>query len=201
MKIAIFGGSFNPVHNGHVNLVREIAEKVQLDRVIVMPTFISPFKKNSCSFVADGKDRLEMLRLAFEAMPFVDVSDHELSRGDVSYTVNTLTHFKEKYPEDELFFIMGSDMLLSLNKWHRFEDIMNMCTIIAASRESNSSDLQVLKAAADDLSRYGKVILAEISAYEMSSTAIREKITKNEDISCYMPEKVVKYITDMQIYK
>lgn len=200
MRTAIFGGSFNPIHNGHVNLVRETAEKAALDRVIVMPTFISPFKKDSDVFVADGADRLEMCRLAFEDMPFVSVSDYELSRRKVSYTVETLRHYKEVLPDDELYFIMGSDMLLSLTKWYCFEEIMRLCTIIAASREENENDIEGLRNKADDLAKYGKVIVINISAFEVSSTEIREKIIKNQDISCYVPQNVVKYILDKNLY-
>ena len=200
MKTAIFGGSFNPVHNGHINLVKEICRKVSLDRVIVMPTYISPFKKDDSGFVADGKDRLEMCRLAFEDCGFAEVSSYELSRAQVSYSADTVAHFKEIYPNDRLFFIMGSDMLLSFEKWHRFKDILKMCSLIAASREDKQSDLDLLEEKAEQLRAYGQVIITEISTYEMSSTLIREKIMKNQDISCYMPEKVVKYIEDNHIY-
>ncbi|MGN0585967.1 MAG: nicotinate (nicotinamide) nucleotide adenylyltransferase [Oscillospiraceae bacterium] len=200
MRTAIFGGSFNPVHLGHVNLVRETAEKVQLDRVIVMPTFISPFKKDSSVFVADGANRLEMCRLAFEDMPFVSVSDYELSRQKVSYTVETMRHYKAELPDDELYFIMGSDMLLSLKKWNSFEEIMRLCTIIAASREENESDIDKLRKEAHDLEKYGRVIVVNISSFEVSSTEIREKIINNRDISCYVPKKVVKYILDINLY-
>ena len=104
MRTAIFGGSFNPVHNGHVNLVRETAKKNALDRVFVIPTYVSPFKKNSDVFVADGKDRIEMCRLAFSELLYVTVSDYEIKKGGVSYSVDTVTHFRESFPEDELFF-------------------------------------------------------------------------------------------------
>lgn len=199
--IALFGGSFNPVHNGHVNLVKEVAAAIKPDRVIVIPTYISPFKMDSCGFVADGKDRLEMCRLAFEKLDHVEVSDYELSLKKVSYTINTLEHFKALYPNDSLYFIMGSDMLMSLDRWYRFEDIMKLCTIVAASRENEQSDISKLHEKAEELQTYGKVIVVNISAYEMSSTLIREKILNNSDISCYLPEKVVKYISDMHIYR
>ena len=199
-KTAIFGGSFNPVHNGHINLVKEIYRKVSLDRVIVMPTYISPFKKDDSGFVADGKDRLEMCRLAFEDCGFAEVSDYELSRAQVSYSADTVAHLRDIYPDDELFFIMGSDMLLSLTKWYCFEEIMRLCTIIAASREENENDIEGLRNKADDLAKYGKVIVINISAFEVSSTEIREKIIKNRDISCYVPQNVVKYILDKNLY-
>ncbi|MCD7731499.1 MAG: nicotinate (nicotinamide) nucleotide adenylyltransferase [Oscillospiraceae bacterium] len=200
MKTAIFGGSFNPVHNGHINLVREIASRVEIDRVIVVPTYISPFKKDEVSFVAEGKDRLEMCRLAFKGLPFVTVSDYEISAERVSYTIDTATHFRKCYPDDELFLIIGSDMLLSFKKWRQFEDILKICTIVAASRENNNDDFALLTDAAEELRPYGNVILTKISPYKMSSTLIREEIMKNRDMTCYMPENVVKYIVANNIY-
>ncbi len=200
-RIALFGGSFNPVHNGHVNLVKETAEKNGIDRVYVIPTFISPFKKDSAGFVADGKDRLEMCRLAFAKLPYVTVSDWELSQSEVSYSVNTVEHFHGEFPEDELFFIMGSDMLLSFDKWHKWQDILKMCTVIAASREDGGSDIERLREKAAQLSHFGKVIVTEISAFELSSSEIREKIIKNCDLSCYMDKNVVEYIEENRIYE
>ena len=200
-RIALFGGSFNPVHNGHVNLVKETAEKNGIDRVYVIPTFISPFKKASAGFVADGKDRLEMCRLAFAKLPYVTVSGWELSQSEVSYSVNTVEHFSKEFPEDELFFIMGSDMLLSFDKWHKWQDILKMCTVIAASREDGGSDIERLREKAAQLSRFGKVIVTEISAFGLSSSEIREKIIKNCDLSCYMDKNVVEYIEENRIYE
>lgn len=197
-RTALFGGSFDPVHNGHVNLVREIAERNFLDRVIVMPTYISPFKQEKKA--ADGEYRLEMCRIAFSGIPYVTVSDYELSRQGVSYSVDTVEYFSDKYPDDELFFIMGSDMLLSFEKWHRYKDILKMCTIIAASRENGGSDIELLKEKAVELSDKGRVIVTEISAFELSSTEIREKILKNCDLSCYMDKNVVKYIEENNVY-
>lgn len=200
-RIALFGGSFNPVHNGHVNLVKETVEKNGIDRVYVIPTFISPFKKDSVGFVADGKDRLEMCRLAFAKLPYVTVSGWELSQSEVSYSVNTVEHFRKEFPEDELFFIMGSDMLLSFDKWHKWQDILKMCTVIAASREDGGSDIERLREKAAQLSRFGKVIVTEITAFELSSSEIREKIIKNCDLSCYMDKNVVEYIEENRIYE
>lgn len=200
MRRAIFGGSFDPIHNGHVNLVRQICGKVKLDQVIVMPTAISPFKQNSERKPAATADRFEMCRLAFADMPFVTVSDYEISLSEVSYTVNTLRHFRAAYPEDKLFFIMGSDMLLSFEKWRNYEEILSMCTVIAASREDGEADMDKLEVQAEKLRKHGEVLLVSTDAYEMSSTEIREKIIKNQDISCYVPKNVVKYILEHKLY-
>lgn len=142
-----------------------------------------------------GADRLEMCRLAFGIFPECSVSSYELDNEGVSYTVLTLRHFREIYPDDELFLIVGSDMLLSLKRWYKFEEIMSLATIAAASREDG--DFDFLRKTADELSEYGKVRLVKIKPFPLSSTEIREKIENKQDFSCYLPEKVVKYILDI----
>ncbi len=200
MKTAIFGGSFNPVHNGHINLVREVIRIERLDRVIIMPAFISPFKKNECPLPADGIHRLEMLRLAFKGMKDIFVSDYELKRAEVSYTVNTLKHFRETYPDDELYFIMGGDMLSSLHMWYKFDEIMSLCGIIAAARTESEKDYAVLQETAEKLRKYGDVKVIPVTPFEISSTFIREMIGKNSDISCYLPGNVLEYIKTYGLY-
>lgn len=200
MNRAIFGGSFDPVHKGHVNLVQQIYDKTELDEIIIMPTAISPFKQNMERKPASAEDRLEMCRLAFADMDFVTVSDYEISLSEVSYTVNTIRHFHKQYPNDNLFFIMGSDMLMSFERWKNFEEILSMCTLIAASREDGETDFVQLEAQAENLRKYGSVMLLRTDAYEVSSTEIREKIKKNADISCYVHENVVKYILENKLY-
>ncbi|MBP0964937.1 MAG: nicotinate (nicotinamide) nucleotide adenylyltransferase [Oscillospiraceae bacterium] len=195
-KTAIFGGSFNPVHNGHINLVGEMINELHPDRVIIVPTGISPFKQGIKPMFS-GEDRLEMCRLAFDRFPECLVSSYEVDNEGVSYTVLTLRHFREMYPDDELFFIVGSDMLLSLKRWYRFEEIMQLATIAAASREDG--DFDTLRKTADELSQFGRVILIKITPFPLSSTEIREKIENKQDFSCYLPEKVVKYILDKKV--
>lgn len=198
MRRAVFGGSFDPVHNGHVNLVKQIYGTVPLDEIIIMPARVSPFKQDSIP--TSETQRLEMCRLAFEDIPYVTVSDYEISRAEVSYTVNTIKHLREVYQGDELFFIMGSDMLLSFEKWYKYEEILSMCTIIAASREDGESDMESLRKQAKELERFGRVMVVSTGVYVMSSTEIRKKIKNSSDISCYVPENVVKYILDNRLY-
>ncbi len=200
MRRAIYGGSFDPIHNGHMNMVEQMYKKAALDEIIIMPTAISPFKQNTGRKIASAEHRLEMCRLAFEKYPFVSVSGYEASLSEVSYTVNTLRHFRKLYPDDDLFFIMGSDMLLSFDRWKSYEEILSMCTLLVASREDGETDFAQLEAMAERLSLLGKVQLVRTEVYEMSSTLIREKIMNNSDISCYMPENVVKYIAENTVY-
>ncbi len=201
MKRAIFGGSFDPVHNGHVRLAESLCKAVMPDEVIVMPTGISPFKKDMKRRPASSADRLEMCRLAFADMPCVTVSDYEVSRTEVSYTVDTICHFRKLYPNDELYLLIGSDMLLTFDKWRKFEEILANCTLCAASRENASRDMENLEKKAEELRPYGNVIIIKAEPFEVSSTEIREKIIKNSDISCYVPKNVVKYILENNLYK
>ncbi|MDE5740908.1 MAG: nicotinate (nicotinamide) nucleotide adenylyltransferase [Oscillospiraceae bacterium] len=200
MRRAVFGGSFDPVHNGHVNLVKQIYSRVGLDEIIIMPTGISPFKQNMERIPANGKQRFEMCKLAFEGMPYVTVSDYEISLPDVSYTVNTVRHIKEQYPDDELFLIIGSDMLLSFHRWRNFEEILSMCGLIAASRKIAQRDISELEKQAETLKKYGSVTVVPIDTFEVSSTEIRKKIKNSSDISCYVPQNVVKYILEHGLY-
>lgn len=201
MRRAVFGGSFDPVHNGHVNLVKQVSGRTGLDEVIIMPTCISPFKQNMERIPASGKHRLEMCKLAFEDVPYVTVSDYEISLPEVSYTVNTVRHIREQYPNDELFLIIGSDMLLSFHRWRNFEEILSMCGLIAASRENGQRDMAELEKQAETLKKYGSVTVVPIDAFEVSSTEIRKKIKNSSDISCYVPQNVVKYILEHNLYK
>ncbi len=200
MKIAIFGGSFNPVHNGHVALATQIADEFSLDKVIVMPTYISPFKKDSDVFVADSSDRIKMCELAFVEFDYVLVSDYETAKKDVSYTYETINYFREKYPNDELFFVMGSDMLLSFSSWKNYTEILRNCSLIASSREKCGEVYDKLNLKANELSAFGKVYIVKTEEFPVSSSEIREKIVNKQDITCYLHENVVEYIGSNNIY-
>lgn len=201
MRRAVFGGSFDPPHNGHVNLVKQVSGRTGLDEVIIMPTCISPFKQNMERIPASGKHRLEMCRLAFKDVPYVTVSDYEISQPEVSYTVNTVRRIKELYPADELYLIVGSDMLMSFHRWYCFEEILSVCGLIAASRESGQRDVAELEKQAQFLRKYGSVTVVRIDTLEISSTEVRKKIKKSYDISCYLPKNVVQYIMENNLYR
>ena len=200
MRRAIFGGSFDPVHKGHVSLASELQKALRLDEIIVMPTGISPFKKDMKRRPADGSDRLEMCRLAFADMPFVTVSDYEISQGGVSYTVDTVRHFHGLYPDDKLFLLVGGDMLMSFDRWKSWQEILSMCGLAAVSRQTDGSDTDELEKKAAELRKFGEVIFVKTEPLEISSTEIREKIIKNCDLSCYVPQNVVKYILEWNLY-
>ena len=134
-RIGLFGGSFNPIHSGHINLAVSVMEKLMLDKVIFIPSGLAPHK--SSSEYADSADRLEMCRLATEEYESFEVSDYEINKSGKSYSVYTVEHFRKIFPDDELFLMVGSDMLLTFDTWFRYEDILKNAVLAAVSRNGN----------------------------------------------------------------
>lgn len=197
MKTGIYGGSFNPVHKGHIHLAQAVMDELGLDRIFFVPSKISPHR--SSEEYASGDDRAEMLRLAFGGDERFSVSTYELDTDRVSYSIYTVEHFRELYPDDELYLLVGSDMLMCFDKWYRFEDILANVTLAAVSRENG--DLGGLERKAAQLSEYGRIIVCKALAFEVSSTEIRKKIVKNENLTCYLHENVVQYIRYKHLYE
>ncbi len=196
MRIGLFGGSFNPIHNGHITLAENIKKELSLDKVILIPSGEAPHK--SSAEYADAKHRLSMCRLAIEDTEGFEVSSFETDRSGRSYSIYTVKHFRELYPNDELFLIVGSDMLMCFDKWYRFEEILSLTAVVAATR--NGDDIEQLKKIAQKLQKYGKIIVVNNSPVIVSSTKIRKMIKNNEDTYCYLREKVVKYIRMNDLY-
>ncbi|NLZ45106.1 MAG: nicotinate (nicotinamide) nucleotide adenylyltransferase [Clostridiales bacterium] len=194
--IVLYGGTFNPIHKGHVNAVKAVAKELSPDRVIIMPAKIPPHK--AVVDLASEKDRVEMCRLAFLGIQNVEISDYELKRNEKSYSFYTVEHLKEKFPNDKIFFIVGSDMLMTFNKWYRYKEILSMSSIVCVSREEN--DFNELEAKANGLREFGEIIVLKTKPFKISSTQIRDMIKNNKDTSCYIDEIVVKYIKEKNIY-
>ena len=196
MKICFFGGTFNPVHNGHVRLLENAKEYFDFDKIIVIPTNIPPHKE--VMFSVSDNDRLNMCKLAFDGI--AEVSDYEIVENTVSYTINTMYHFKEIYPNDEFYFLMGSDMLFMFEKWKSYKELISLISIIVASREDD--EFLAIEKKKLELEEDGvKIYIIQEDPYIISSSEIRNKIKSGEkDFSCYLPERVVKYILDKKLY-
>ena len=195
MRIGIYGGAFNPVHKGHVKLAREVKTKANLDKIIIMPSGVSPHK--SSGSLVDSIHRLEMCKLAFEGEDYM-ISDLEIKREGKSYTVDTVTELKKLYPDDELYLIMGSDMLLCFHKWYRYEDILSAVTICATTRQGDIS-LDELKAYSRDVLRKDTLII-DFEPFECSSTKVRNALLSGDDASSSVPCKVLSYIIEKSLY-
>lgn len=197
MRIGIYGGSFNPVHNGHIHLALTAVSELELDRLFLVPSKISPHR-SSDEYVSE-EDRVEMLRLACQVSDKLEVCDYELRSDRVSYTIFTVEEFRRRFPDDELFLLVGSDMLMIFEKWNRFEDILRECTLAVVSR--CEGDMPELEKKAEELRRYGNIVICKAAPVEVSSSDIRKKIAKNKKYYCYLDKNVVQYIRLKKLYK
>ncbi len=196
MKIAMYGGSFNPPHNGHLHLAEEISRKLMLDKVVIIPSNISPQKTNNGNI--DPLHRINMCKKAFSSELF-EVSDCEIARGGRSFTFDTLNYLKTLYPDDELYLLMGADMLLSFHTWYRYEDILSLCSICAVSRDDNDN-AEVLRSYAESHLAKGKVYVVDIKPFEVSSSEIREKLADGENCENLLLAEVSDYIKENKLY-
>ena len=175
MRIAVYGGSFNPPHLGHVAAAMTVYKELAPDIFLIIPDNIPPHKE-----LAEGSptaaQRLELCALAFRDIPGAQISDMELQREGRSYTADTVDILRKTYPEDELLLVMGTDMLLSFEEWHRYEYLLQSCTLAVLAREELEGE-KLRQHAAYLTARYGANI--RILAHEplpMQSTEIRQRL-------------------------
>ncbi|MBE7040258.1 MAG: nicotinate-nucleotide adenylyltransferase [Ruminococcaceae bacterium] len=195
-RTGLFGGTFDPVHKGHI-MVAEIAKKeMDLDEVIFVPAGNPPHKTDKK--IADGKDRLNMLLLATGDIPYFKVCDAEIKKKEKSYSVDLIKHFKEKLQETELFFIIGADSLYNLPTWYNYEELMQMTNFIVISRpETNKSSLL------DKFSGNEKPMRAffiDDVSIDISSTEIRKMLKSGADTEKYLDKSVLNYIRANRLY-
>lgn len=197
MKIGIYGGSFDPVHVGHVNAALTFKEELSLDKIIVIPAYQPPHKKGLA--MTPSEHRMNMCNLAFGKLEGFEVSDIEILRADEGYMVDTVAQIREIYPDDELYLLIGGDMLLYFQKWYAWSKITDEAVIAVAAR--NWDDDAALEAEAAVLRSYGaEVRIVPIDVKEISSTAVRETVRRADDISSMVPEGVDEYIWDHYLY-
>ena len=197
MRIGLMGGTFNPPHMGHINAACAAKKELFLDKLIFIPTGTPPHKE-----MAEGSattaQRLEMAQLAAKSID-ADVSDIEIRREGKSYTVYTLRELRKKYPDDELWLIMGTDMFLSLETWFCFEEIFSLACIAAVPREDD--DRTKLRAYSEQLKeKYGaKTRVLEVAALTVSSTELRPG-GKGKQLQKFLPPEVYDYIIRKNLY-
>ncbi len=204
MKIGLFGGTFNPPHKGHARLLTAFCEKMQFDKVLIVPDK-RPVHK-ICEDLALDSERLEMCRLAFCDAKY-EISSMEIDRASDSYSVYTVRAILEQYPNAELYLIIGSDMFLSFHKWYKYREILEKCTLCVASR-SDETDIQKLRSYAfTQLRMYigetlqnEHIILSPAEPFEISSTELRSAIANGEDTHAYLDPAVENYIHDRGLY-
>lgn len=196
MNIGIFGGAFNPVHNGHMSLANHYVDFLNLDRLIFVPTAFPPHKMNDD--LIDGKYRIDMLNIAIEGNRLYSVDDCEFHRSGKSYTVDTLKYFKNKYPDDVFYLIIGEDQYMYFDKWYRFDEILKYATVVTAARHR---DKFVELCSFKESNYYMRnSIVSDIDVIEVSSSEIRNRIKKGMDISNLVSKKVNEYIKEHNLY-
>ena len=205
MKIALFGGTFNPPHLGHRRLLDSFCNAISFDRVFVVPDK-RPVHK-ICDDLALDSERLQMCRLAFDDPAFT-VSSMEIDRASDSYTVYTVRELQAQYPDAEIYLLMGSDMFLSFHKWYKYREIFEKCTLCVASRQ-NEDDLQALRSYAFKTLRVyipqnqttgEHLLFSPVEPFEISSSALRKKLAEGEDASAYLSPAVINYIQTRGMY-
>jgi len=197
-RIGIYGGTFSPPHNGHIEAAKAFMEQMWLDILYVIPTAIPPHKEMEVEVSA--AHRLEMCRLAFSGIEGVYVSDMEIVRGGRSYTVETL---RELTGEDRrLFLLSGTDMVLTLDQWREPEEIFRLSYPVYVRRDTDASlDGILIQKIAEYHQKYGKVVRKiVVEPTELSSSDVRRAIKEGSDISKLVPPTVKKYITDNHLY-
>lgn len=197
MNIALFGGSFNPIHLGHIKLIKAISEKFDIDKFILMPTAVSPHKSND--EMIEDTHRFNMCKIAVENIDYAEVSDLEIKRRGKSYTYLTLNDLKEIYPQDKIFLVVGADMFMTLQEWKNYQQILSDVSVIAVPRADIKYEIMLNHSLF--LKNFGaeSFILID-SVMNVSSSEVRNKIKNNIEVSQLLDDRVLKYIKDNQLY-
>lgn len=199
MRLGIYGGTFSPPHIGHVSAAGTFVREAKLDKLLIMPDFTPPHKLEFGD--ATPEDRLEMCRIAFADVPFAEVSDFEIRKGGKSYTYLTLEAFDSE--EVELFFLCGTDMLLTLDTWKCPEIIFKLATICYVRRESDADNDTVIRKRIEEYERRfaARVIGLSHKVVEVSSSELRADILNSESSRTHLPAGVYDYVKERGLYR
>ncbi len=199
MKIGIFGGSFDPIHNGHLYMAQQVLKEYELDKIILIPAGHSP-NKSEKEMTPAGR-RLKMVQIAVESKKYLTVSSMEVDSTERSYTYRTMQKLSEIYPNDDLYFIMGADSLDYFDQWYHPEIICQLATILVVNRDDFS---------VEDLSNKIKQIqclfpadirIVHCEKYDISSHELRDMMKNGENVSDYIPRDVLSYIQEKNLYR
>lgn len=199
-NIGIMGGTFDPIHNGHLMLGEQAYEEYQLDEVWFMPSGHPPHKKNQK--ITDPDIRLTMTQLAIEGKTGLVSSDFEVRRNGSTYTAQTLRLLREAYPQHQYFFIIGADSLYEIENWYEPDQVLSQAVILAARREYEDARLSMEQQIAYLGTRYkADIRILHCKEMDISSAMLRERIAGGLSVSEYVPPKVLTYIKDQGLYQ
>ncbi len=195
--IVVFGGTFNPIHLGHVEIVKQIAALNGVTKVMIIPARVPPHKV--CTDLACDADRLEMCRIALADIEKVFVSDIELLRDGKSYTVDTLKRIKRENPSAKLSLVVGGDMVVTFTEWHKYDEILDVADIIAVRRVGIDNDL-FDTAVKNLINMDGRINVLKSTILDISSTEIKKNINNDAFLKTFLHEGVVEYIKQNGLY-
>lgn len=215
-RLGILGGTFNPIHFGHLAAAEEVRDRLKLERVIFIPSFLPPHKSEEG--MPSALQRQEMVMLAVRGNPHFTVSDMEIRRGGLSYTIDTIEALRQAHPGSELFFITGLDSFLEIGTWKEWERLLPLCSFVVLSREGSlfrsiaklgflNADERLLealdrreRAELTIVSGNIRVHLERVPLYDISSTDIRTRVREGRSVKYHLPEAVEHYIIENTLY-
>ncbi|MDF2887861.1 MAG: nicotinate (nicotinamide) nucleotide adenylyltransferase [Lacrimispora sp.] len=199
-KIGIMGGTFDPIHNGHLMLGEQAYREYQLDEVWFMPSGHPPHKKNQN--ITDPDLRLAMTKLAIHGKTGLVCSDFEVRRNGNTYTAQTLRLLREAYPQHQFFFIIGADSLYEIEKWYKPDQVLSQAVVLAARREYEDAHASMERQIAYLYTKYNADIrILHCKEMDISSAILRERIANGLSVSEYVPRDVLTYINDQGLYQ
>ena len=197
-KTGILGGTFDPVHNGHLRLVEEVAKRLGLCQVIFIPAGNPWYKENGA--ITPAEQRLAMLKLALAGNPVFAISEMELERFEPTYTVDTMAELKGQRPGEELYFIMGWDNLKDLPRWQRPQQLISLCRLAVVPRAgSDAPDLESLEKSLPGIRR--RVVMLDGPHIDISASEIRQRVAAGLSVEDMVPPDVARYIEEQGLYQ
>lgn len=197
-KQAIFGGTFDPIHNGHLHIAYEALYKLNLDKIIFIPSGSPPHKSNKK--ITDAHIRYEMVQMAIREEKKFELSDYEMKKSGLSYTYETLEYFKAKFPKVKWYFLTGVDCLMELDGWKKIDRIMDICEFVVFNRPGfNKLDILEQKKRVEE--KYNKkIIFLDIPLLDISSTDVRRLIKEKKNVRYFLTEGVYNTIKELKLY-
>jgi nicotinate-nucleotide adenylyltransferase len=215
-KLGILGGTFNPIHCGHLAAAEEVRDRLNLDRILFIPSYLPPHKSEE--EIPSAVQRLEMVRLATTGNPFFEPSEIEIDRGGRSFTIDTVEALQQLFPGTELYFITGLDSFSEIQTWHQWERLLTLCNFVVISRPGyhfgDLAKISFMKSAAHELARLDQgelrqaivrsaaftISLEMIPLFDISSTDIRNRVKEGVSIKYLLPDEIETYIITNKLY-
>ena len=200
MKIGIMGGTFDPIHNGHLMLGEYAYQQFSLDQVWFMPNG-NPPHKSSESIESQTRNRVEMVKLAICIRPYFSIQLYEVENKGVHYSYKTMEHFRETYPEHEFYFIIGADSLFSIERWVHPELLLKNCIVLAAYRDDKDTSEMLAQINYLNKKYSADIRLLNTPNVDISSSEIRDNLKEGKTIKDFVPDAVFAYIEEKRLYR